>query len=294
MPKNRLAELKAAQSDQEDDGDQVGDDVIIEMQEFSDQPQQMDKFFEDMEEIRGLLSDLESHVEEVRSKYRTIISSARPDENLKHELDDIMSLVKRTANKVKTKLKILEQNLEENSKDRFNAEYRIQKIQHSALTRKFVDVMTQYNTIQTDYRDKCKRIMQRQLQISGKNLEDEELEEMLEKGNLSVFTEGIILDTQAAKQQLADIEERHADIVKLEKSIKDLHDMFMDMALLISNQGITIDNIEKNVEASTDYVATAREEVVQARQYQWKALKKKVCIIVFLILLLIVILLIIF
>lgn len=293
MPKNRLAELKAAQSDQEDDGDQVGDDVIIEMQEFSDQPQQMDKFFEDMEEIRGLLSDLESHVEEVRSKYRTIISSARPDENLKHELDDIMSLVKRTANKVKTKLKILEQNLEENSKDRFNAEYRIQKIQHSALTRKFVDVMTQYNTIQTDYRDKCKRIMQRQLQISGKNLEDEELEEMLEKGNLSVFTEGIILDTQAAKQQLADIEERHADIVKLEKSIKDLHDMFMDMALLISNQGITIDNIEKNVEASTDYVATAKEEVVQARKYQWKALKKKVCIIVFLILLLIVILLII-
>ena len=47
---------------------------------------------------------------------------------------------------------------------------------------------------------------------------------------------GIIMDTAAARQTLADIEARHADIIKLETSIKELHDMFMDMAMLVESQ----------------------------------------------------------
>lgn len=46
----------------------------------------------------------------------------------------------------------------------------------------------------------------------------------------------IIMETQQAKQTLADIEARHEDIVKLETSIRELHDMFMDMAMLVESQ----------------------------------------------------------
>lgn len=44
------------------------------------------------------------------------------------------------------------------------------------------------------------------------------------------------METQAAKQTLADIEARHNDIIKLETSIRELHDMFMDMAMLVEQQ----------------------------------------------------------
>ncbi len=50
----------------------------------------------------------------------------------------------------------------------------------------------------------------------------------------------IMTDTQQAKQTLADIEARHADIIKLESSIRELHDMFMDMAMLVESQVIII------------------------------------------------------
>ena len=50
----------------------------------------------------------------------------------------------------------------------------------------------------------------------------------------------IVTDTQQAKQTLADIEARHADIIKLESSIRELHDMFMDMAMLVESQVIII------------------------------------------------------
>ena len=47
-----------------------------------------------------------------------------------------------------------------------------------------------------------------------------------------------MMESSQAKQTVADIEARHNDIMKLETSIKELHDMFMDMAMLIENQVI--------------------------------------------------------
>ena len=162
---------------------------------------------------------------------------------------------------------VIEQNIEQDEKiNKASAELRIQKTQHSSLSRKFVEVMTEYNRTQTDYRERCKARIQRQLEITGmyfwhlrnkRNLEDnemyiflmfyyciitgktttnEQLEEMLESGNSAVFTQGIMMDTAQAKQTLADIEARHNDIIKLETSIRELHDMFMDMAMLVESQ----------------------------------------------------------
>ena len=39
--------------------------------------------------------------------------------------------------------------------------------QHSTLSRKFVEVMTEYNATQSKYRDRCKDRIQRQLEISA-------------------------------------------------------------------------------------------------------------------------------
>lgn len=38
------------------------------------------------------------------------------------------------------------------------------------------------------------------------------------------------------KQALNEIETRHNEIIKLETSIRELHDMFVDMAMLVESQ----------------------------------------------------------
>ena len=38
--------------------------------------------------------------------------------------------------------------------------------QHSTLSRKFIEVMNDYNNAQIDYRERCKARIQRQLEIS--------------------------------------------------------------------------------------------------------------------------------
>ncbi|XP_046143785.1 syntaxin 1A isoform X3 [Osmia lignaria lignaria] len=274
MTKDRLGALVAAQSDDDD----VADDVSVNVGGPDDF---MTEFFAEVEEIREMIDRIQTNVEDVKKKHSAILSAPQTDEKVKMELEDLMSDIKKTTNKVRAKLKVIEQNIEqEEHTNKSSADLRIRKTQHSTLSRKFVEVMTEYNRTQTDYRERCKGRIQRQLEITGRTTTNEELEEMLEQGNPAVFTQGIIMETQQAKQTLADIEARHADIIKLENSIRELHDMFMDMAMLVESQGEMIDRIEYHVEHAVDYVQTATQDTKKALKYQSKARRKKIMIMI--------------
>lgn len=99
--------------------------------------------------------------------------------------------------------------------------------QHSTLSRKFVEVMSEYNATQSDYRERCKGRIQRQLEISelrawgwgrgrgrgcgrtlrsvqgslrplhaaGRTTTSEELEDMLESGNPAIFASGVSVNS---------------------------------------------------------------------------------------------------
>lgn len=275
MTKDRLAALKAAQSDDDDMGP---DDVTVNVE---GNVGYMDDFFNEVEEIREMIEKIQSNVEEVKKKHSDILSAPQPDEKTKQELDDMMTDIKKTANRVRAKLKVIEQSIESDEHvNKASADLRIKKTQHSTLSRKFVEVMTEYNRTQTDYRERCKGRIQRQLEITGRNTTSDELEGMLEQGNPAVFTQGIIMETQQAKQTLADIEARHEDIIKLETSIRELHDMFMDMAMLVESQGELMNRIENHVLEAQDYVVTAKQDTKKAIRYQNKARRKKIMIIV--------------
>ncbi|CAJ0941686.1 unnamed protein product, partial [Mesorhabditis belari] len=272
MTKDRLGALKAAQS--EDEGDE-------DMQMDTGNAQFMEEFFEQVEEVRGSVDLIAQNVEEVKKKHSAILSNPVNDPKTKEELDELMASIKRTANKVRGKLKLIENAIEhDESAGQVNADLRIRKTQHSTLSRRFVEVMTDYNKTQTDYRERCKGRIQRQLDIAGKQVGDEDLEEMIESGNPGVFTQGIITDTQQARQTLADIEARHNDIMKLESSIRELHDMFMDMAMLVESQGEMVDRIEYNVEHAKEFVDRAVADTKKAVQYQSKARRKKIMILI--------------
>uniref|UniRef100_A0A669EQJ8 Syntaxin-1B n=1 Tax=Oreochromis niloticus TaxID=8128 RepID=A0A669EQJ8_ORENI len=234
-----------------------------------------------VEEIRGCIEKLSEDVEQVKKQHSAILAAPNPDEKTKQELEDLTADIKKTANKVRSKLKAIEQSIEqEEGLNRSSADLRIRKTQHSTLSRKFVEVMTEYNTTQSKYRDRCKDRIQRQLEITGRTTTNEELEDMLESGKLAIFTDDIKMDSQMTKQALNEIETRHTEIIKLENSIRELHDMFVDMAMLVESQGEMIDRIEYNVEHSVDYVERAVSDTKKAVKYQSQARKKKIMIII--------------
>ena len=71
------------------------------------------------------------------------------------------------------------------------------------------------------------------------------------------------METDIAKRMVADIEGRHAEIIHLESSIKELHDMFVEMATMIELQGAMMDSVEMHCENALEYVQGSNLEIHQ-------------------------------
>ncbi|XP_041856073.1 syntaxin-2 isoform X3 [Melanotaenia boesemani] len=253
--KDRLAELTASNT-------QASEEIAVPMDCRDDF---MESFFRRVEEVRGLLDKISYQLEEVRKLHSMILSAPNPDDRTKDQLGALTNNIKGNANVVRTKLKSMEQNMpKDDVVNRSSVDFRIQKTQHTVLSRKFVEVMTEYNATQVSFRERSKGRIQRQLEITGRVTTNEELEDMLESGSPSIFTTDIISDSQITRQALNEIESRHQDIVRLESSIRELHAMFMDMAMLVETQGDMVNNIENNVSNATEYICRAKEETKKA------------------------------
>ncbi|XP_078467724.1 syntaxin-1B-like [Lampetra planeri] len=93
--KDRMQDLKAGKDS--DDDEEVA--VIVDRDHF------MDQFFEQVEEIRGDIEKVAENVQEVKKKHSAILSAPNTDEKTKQELEDLMADIKKTANRVRSKLK---------------------------------------------------------------------------------------------------------------------------------------------------------------------------------------------
>jgi len=267
MTRDRLTDLKLA----------LGDDPQV-VFNVEDNANSMSGFYQEVTSIQNMIEKMNSYINQMKKIHSSILLSTETKET-KQQLEDLMITIKKSANQVKSRLKEMQSNIDSMDSCE-SAEYRIRKTQHSMLSQKFITVMTLYNTTQSDYRERCKASIQRLYEVIGRSTTNQELEEMLESEDSAVFTQGILPNSKQAKQTLADIEARHEDIIKLEKSIRELHDLFTDMALIVEQQGEMVDRIEYHVTSSKNYTDKGLQETHKAVIYQKKARHKKTILIV--------------
>uniref|UniRef100_A0A3Q1J7C3 t-SNARE coiled-coil homology domain-containing protein n=2 Tax=Anabas testudineus TaxID=64144 RepID=A0A3Q1J7C3_ANATE len=229
----------------------------------------MEDLFKTVGDVRSLIENISCQVEEVERRHGAILSSADRDKRSKDELEMRNSEIKKNADIVRIKLNSMQKNSPVDENDNCNSVIqRIQRNQHSHLTRWFAEVMRGHHKAQIAFREKCKAQIQRQLEIVDKVTTDEELEEMLHRDNFVIFVSDINSDAHISRQALSEIESRHQDIVCLESSIKELHEIFTDTAMLLEVQGELINNIEKNVRSAAEYVDVSKAETHKAVEYK--------------------------
>ncbi len=134
-----------------------------------------------------------------------------------------------------------------------------------------------------------------QFKLVNPNLSDDELIDHVENGDIDTYIKNSILvhqqKHQIAKDTLAYIENKHRAMLALEQSIKDLHQLFLDLAILVDEQDNLINDISYNVSVSVSNVQEGVRELKTTNRYQKKSRKKMLIIIVLLMILLIAIIL---
>ncbi|CAL8362881.1 unnamed protein product [Merluccius merluccius] len=254
--KDRMQELRHGKETVEEE-----DEVAVGMEKGF-----MDEFFDQVEELRGFIESLAEKVEEVKRKHSAILASPNPDEKTKADLEDLMADIKKLANKVRSKLKSIQHTIEqEESQNRSSADLRIRKTQHSTLSRKFVEVMSEYNTTQSDYRERCKGRIQRQLEITVRAGAAGEQHRAQCAGGPGLRGSG---------------RAKHPSLQKDEEDEQAGEEEDADRILIHPFSGEMIDRIEYNVEHSVDYVERAVSDTKKAVKYQSKARRKKIMIII--------------
>ncbi|KAM6451442.1 syntaxin-4 isoform 1-T1 [Liasis olivaceus] len=245
----------------------------------NDSPDPTDEFFEMTHGIREALKKLGNEVKELEKKQTTVLATPIPEESMKQDLQKLREEIKELAKDIRARLKKIEPKKEEEDENRNSFNNRMKRNQHGILSQQFLDLINKCNSIQSEYRDRNLERIKRHLHITGSTVvSDEELDDMLESGQTEVFISNLMKDTQVTKQALNDIETRHSEILKLERSIQELHDMFMFLATEVELQGEMINRIEKNILDSGDYVKKGQEHLHTAQENQKKARKKKVMI----------------
>ncbi|XP_032770578.1 syntaxin-19 [Rattus rattus] len=154
---------------------------------------------------------------------------------------------------------------------------RILKSQYAAMFRRFQQTMFLYNDTIALKQEKCKTFIVRQLEVAGKEVSEEEVNDMLHHGKWEVFNESLLTETSMTKAQLSEIEQRHKELVNLENQVKDLRDLFIQISLLVEEQGESINNIEVMVNSTKDYVNNTKEKFRLAVKYKRKSPCRALC-----------------
>ena len=147
--------------------------------------------------------------------------------------------------------------------------------------------------MQNKYKVKYKDRLERQVKIVKPNATPDEIKQVLEGGSgggQQLFAQQVIGGAQhaEAKRALYDIQERHQDIMKIEQSVLELNQLFMDMAILVNAQGDMLNSIETNVMKTNRDVEMGVKETRAAVKLQRKS-RARLCWILGGVLLLIVV-----
>ncbi|RKO97242.1 hypothetical protein CXG81DRAFT_15985 [Caulochytrium protostelioides] len=249
----------------------------------SDESPEMAAFFTQIGQVRDAIAAVKRNTEQIESMHQQAMNviSEKQSAEITEELDGLMNRTNKEATAIRNQLKAMEaDNKALAAKNTQPSELRVRVNQHGAITKKFLDVMNEYKAIQQKYQEKYKQRLQRQFLIVKPQATPEELAKVLDGESGPVFAQQVLSTGQRAeaRRALQDIQDRHHDILRIEQSIIELQQLFMDMAVLVAAQGEMINQIEVHVNDAVETTEAGVQALKKAVKTQ-KASRKKMCCI---------------
>lgn len=228
--------------------------------------QKMDGVLQEAQQVRLEIQAIQNDISELRDvNYQTLNKTLFPAVT-KRDSNTIGKDIKLRGEAVLHRLQMMNALGEELEAERGRADptARIARTQYQCLGSALREVMFSYNDAEMSHREACKQQIQRQMEVVGKEVTKEDLEEMLESGELNVFCPQV--EGKTARSALLQIEKRHKELLELEQRIHGVQELFLDVAVLVEQQGAAADTIQKNVQTSEAFIQEGVIELGKATE----------------------------
>ena len=216
----------------------------------------MDQFYAQVALIKALMGEIrefQQRLESSNEKTKTAVRTAEVHA-LREQMQQDANAISKQAEEIKRCLKHLDASntaaLKKKGCGPGSPSERTRTAITGALKKKLKELMGDFQSlrakIQTDYKETVER---RVYTVTGEHATEEEIERMIDEGEGELIFQKAIMEQGRGyvMDTLAEIRERRDAVLDLEKSLMELHQIFLDMAVLVEAQGQMIDNIEAQV-----------------------------------------------
>ncbi|KAL7092302.1 hypothetical protein ACP275_12G157500 [Erythranthe tilingii] len=237
----------------------------------------LDRFFEDVESIKEELTNLETLHTKLNAAHEQskTLHNAAAVKNLRSKMDADVAASLKKAKLVKVKLEALDRS---NAANRSvpgcgpgSSSDRTRTSVVNGLRKKLHDAMNRFNDLRQkmglEYRETVQR---RYFTVTGENPDEKLLDSLIETGESENFLQKAIQEQGRGQvmDTVMEIQERHDAVKEMEKNLMELHQVFMDMAVLVQSQGEQLNDIEGQVMRAKSFVRGGTEQLVSARTLQ--------------------------
>lgn len=230
---------------------------------------EMESVLDEAQETRREIQLIRLEVKRLKEQNTRILSEPTRTTHVKQDANVIVGGIKTRGEDILARLQKMDAQAkkleEENGVN--SAVARVARTQYATLSNNFRDAMTEYNDAEMSHKENCKHHIQRQMEIVGRDVSGDQIEEMLENGQWNIFSDNVISEGKTARSALNQIESRHRDLLELEGRLKSLHEVFLDVAMLVEEQGPMTDYILNNVQQTDAKLSEVLVKLERAKRH---------------------------
>lgn len=225
------------------------------------------EFFQQIDELRGELDQTRNIIKELKDKYNISVEQVTSKSRKKtlREIEDSCVKIKALSLRIRTKLEMGSKYLPESDKDGLTTHQRIMVNTHRSLTKDFLDIMQEYEELRNSYNKTSRDIVKSSILVSNPELTDEQVEKVIQLDPDQMMA---LNRKENAKEAYSYIQDRHNEILKIEKSLEEVHQMFIDMAVLIKEESETVERVSYQVQNAKRDISIGNDEIRGANQIQ--------------------------
>ncbi|KAG0050839.1 Plasma membrane t-SNARE, secretory vesicle fusion [Gryganskiella cystojenkinii] len=249
-------------------------------------------FFTEVTSIQDDIGRVEQNITQIEELHDISLNNvSSEDQTVKvtRQLEALTADTTQLSNRIKKRIKDIEL---ANLRQRTSPDIQIRNTQAAALKEKFLQTLRRFQLSESEARKKYQGRMERQYKIVKPDATQAEIQQAMESDNQQIFAQSVLQSTRYgdANRALREVQTRHDDIKKIERTILELHQLFMDMETLVTDQGVVMNTIEENTQQTDVQLESGNKEVDTAITNAHGARRKKwICFIISIIVLIIIV-----
>ena len=226
----------------------------------------MSDFSEKISFCQKEIKNIETKINEILYLKNSVINSTDKEERiLAQKINNISSEVNKYQNNIDNIIKELKPLIDiKPFSDNEKLDLRIKQNLFNSMIQKYKNVCIRFSKQESDIKNIIQTKLVRAAEIAvNQELTEEQRKEVIENPQMiQQMYENKLTGAAHIKLQNAvkDLEERHRDIKKLEKSILQVHNMVQELNALVKYQGEIINNVEINIKSAKNYVFKAEKK----------------------------------